>query len=82
MKKTKRYEIYKRGELDGRNPPGMNALGAEGEEETENVLENASRHEPTLPRSSLNSRMFDELYAHGGSAAGKKDAKRKERKTK
>ena len=49
----KRYEIIRGKETDGRNPPGMNAVGGtEGLEK--NILEDRTRYEMPAPRSSLN----------------------------
>ena len=61
MKKEKRYELYKRGELSDRNPPGINALGDPESSVNGNILENRSRYETGAPRSSLNNQMFNEL---------------------
>ena len=45
MKKEKRYELYKRGELSDRNPPGINALGDPESSVNGNILETRSRYE-------------------------------------
>ena len=67
--KEKRYEIIKRKEresanaqeTEGRNPPGMNALGAPDASMNGNVLENRSRYETCAPRSSLNNNLYNLL---------------------
>ena len=61
--KKKRYEIYKRGQLDDayRTPKGINALGDPESSVNGDILENASRYETCAPRSSLNNNMYNSL---------------------
>ena len=58
--REKRYQIFKRGELDGRDPPGINALGDPESSVNGDILENRSRYETCAPRSSLNNTVFNE----------------------
>jgi len=59
--KEKRYQIFKRGELDLRNPEGMNALGDPESNVNGDILENRSKYETCAPRSSLNNNMYNRM---------------------
>ena len=58
--KEKRYQIIKRGELENRDPPGINALGDPESSVNGDILKNRSRFETGAPRSSLNNNVFNE----------------------
>ncbi len=72
--KEKRYEIFKKGELEGRNPNGINAFSDPQSDENGNILKNRSKYETCAPRSSLNNNMYNDLM-NSKSAAPKKDGK-------
>ncbi|MBQ9468254.1 MAG: hypothetical protein IJU52_04540 [Clostridia bacterium] len=65
MRKEKRYELYKRGELTGRDAPGVNAL-AEDSGTADDLLPNRSRGQTPSPRSSLNNALRGEILDRPG----------------